>query len=166
MYHLNGQNTFGSRGATVSIDVTKVPHAEQKRTKQSALVSGTHPQIVMQTRDCVLVKNVVIRGDGWLQNENNANQTSIAECDLQPMVSAKYELFVKYASEESRPVRVTLNNNILQEKALAASTGGWEDPNSVDQTLGTVEVTNGKNILQFYSEHGFPHIQQIRFVKL
>ena len=172
VYTLTAENSYASRG--VQLGVTVRPVAARSKPKQvvkSQQVTGTPPPFeqratVMQARDCRLVRAVVVRGDGWLQGETDAEGLQIAACDVNLARGGRYELFVRYASGESRPVRVTLNNIILQESALAAATGGWSDPNSLDQTLGVVMARSGTNVLEFYTEHQFPHIQRVWFTPL
>jgi hypothetical protein len=79
--------------------------------------------IYKEARDCDLIRGVVIRGDGWLQADGDQEGVAIASCNID-----SYEMFTQYASEGSRPVRVTLNKTIPQENALAATTGGWRIP--------------------------------------
>jgi hypothetical protein len=156
VFTLRARNGYGTKGVQLGVIVSS------SHVRRRPIASANPADIVVQARDCSLIRNAVIRGAGWLQTETGADET-VARCGATFAHSSSVELFVTYASEDTRPVRVTINNYIIQEKALAATTGGWDEPNSVEQSLGVVRVTSGKNILEFYSEHQFPHIQQIRF---
>ncbi len=160
-YTLAARNSVGSKSVQLGIVVSAAP--VRRQIKKPTLAGGlSDVTIQAQARDCSLVKNAVIRGEGWLQSEADGESTT-ASCELSFAHAGSYELFVTYASDESRPIRITLNNFIIQEKGLAPTTGGWSEPNTTDQSLGVVSVSAGKNTLQFYSEHPFPHIQQVRF---
>jgi hypothetical protein len=164
VYRLTATNAFGSKAVLLGINVSEITPTKNQRPVKPLRGSKAEPfGLAVEARNCDLVKNTVIRGAGWLQTESDADQSSTAQCDVHIPAAGNYELFIKYASDEMRPVRVTLNNYIIQEKALAATTGGWSDPNAIDQTLGVVKLNVGKNILQIYSEHALPHIQQVRF---
>jgi hypothetical protein len=162
VYKLTASNVFGTRAVQLAVNVLAVAPKKNSRSSKAGQVAERELGSVVEARSCDLIKNVVIRGEGWLQTENDLDQDSTAECGIHTPSAGKYELFIKYAADESRPVRISLNRYIVQEKALAATTGGWSDPNSMDQTLGVVQLPAGNSVIQIHSEHGFPHIQQIR----
>jgi len=178
VYTLTAENSYGTRGVQLGVfvkpsiaPVAPLPEEKKKagKGKQAPAIATTTPPdrgVVWEARDCNLIKGAVIRGEGWLQNETDEDGLAIASCDVNFARGGKYEMFIRYASVGSRPVRVTLNNTILQESALAASTAGWSDPNWVDYTMGVVAAKQGVNTIGFYTEHRFPHIQRLRFVPL
>jgi hypothetical protein len=65
----------------------------------------------------------------------------------------KYEVFITYAAADSWPVRVDLNQQIMHERALAAPTGGWDEPNQTEEPMGVWTVKAGTNEVGFYREH-------------
>ncbi len=172
VYTLTAQNSYGKRGVQLGVYVKPAPSPPKEeppkttKGKQKPSVPAPPPDrsIYKEARDCDLTRGVVIRGDGWLQADRDQDGVAIASCDIDFPKAAKYEMFIRYASEGSRPVRVTLNKTILQENALAATTGGWADPNWVDLTMGIVNVKQGINTVEFFTEHYFPHIHRLRFV--
>lgn len=173
VYTLTAENSYGSRGVQLGVFVTPpTPKPEDHKPpvkpggRGAPAAAPTSAGVEFQARDCALIKGVVIRGDGWLQSETDEEGLTIASCDVRLPHAGKYEMFIHYASVDSRPVRVTLNNTILQEGALAASTGGWSDPNWVDYTMGVITAKQGVNTVGFRTEHQFPHIQKLRFVPL
>jgi hypothetical protein len=107
----------------------------------------------------------VIRGAGWLEAENEKDSSAVsrAECSVQIEREAKYEIFITYAANDNWPVRVALNQHIIDDAALAASTGGWDEPNQKEQPMGVWPLNSGTNTVEFYREHPIPHIQRIRF---
>lgn len=166
-FKLTAKNKYGSRsveqGVAISaITPSPVPKPPSKSSKPKP--QPTLP-ITVEARTCDLIRNVVIRGSGWLETEADKDSVSEsrAECAVSFPTAGKYEMFVTYASDEARPVRITLNRKILQENALAAPTGGWTEPNELEQSLGVVQVNGGRNIVEFFSTHPLPHIQRFRF---
>lgn len=65
----------------------------------------------MEARTCALVQNVVIRGAGWLETENekDPDAVSCAECSVTFPREGKYEVFITYAAAESWPVNAGAN---------------------------------------------------------
>jgi hypothetical protein len=174
-FKLIAKNKFGTRsveqGVTVhpatAPTIASKPLPKQGKNKAQRQVHQpiTAPNIVIEARTCALIENVVIRGSGWLETERDKDSTSEsrADCSVSFPASGRYEMFVTYASAENRSVRVTLNKKIIEENALAAPTGGSAEPNEIEQSLGVVQVNGGSNIVEFFSERPFPHIQRIRF---
>jgi hypothetical protein len=165
-FRLTATNSFGNRNIEQGVAVQALvssPSVPQRRP-------ATRPQsrttdIVIEARTCLLKRNVVIRGAGWLETENekDLDAESLADCSVEVPRGGKYEIFVTYAANESWPVRVTLNQLIIDENALAAPTGGWDEPNQQERSLGVWAVSSGQNTLEFYRSHPIPHIQRIRF---
>jgi hypothetical protein len=173
VYTLTAQNSYGKRGVQLGVyvkpalsppEIEAPKPASKGKEKSSVPPPPSDRSVYKEARDCDLIRGVVVRGDGWLQADRDQEGVAIASCNIDFPKAGKYEMFTQYASEGSRPVRVTLNKTILQENALAAATGGWGDPNWVDLTMGTVNVKQGINTVEFFTEHYFPHIRRLRFV--
>jgi len=158
-YKLSAKNKFATRSISQAVLVSATP---PRRT----VPSGSRPiasagAISLDARDCKLTNNIVVRGEGWLESEHEG--LAEADCLVTLSRNGRYELFVDYSSPETRPVRVALNGKIIAENGLSAPTGGFEDANRLDQSLGVHTTQAGANVLQFHSEHPFPHIWRIRF---
>jgi hypothetical protein len=171
-FKLTATNTFGSRSIEQGVAVhpplppEAPPPEPRKKTKRPPAPAGAKPpDLIIEARTCSLIKNVVIRGAGWLEseNENDPNAISRATCSKTFPTAAKYEVFITYAAAESWPVRVAFNQKIIDDSALAAPTGGWNEPNQKDQSMGVWSVNAGVNTVEFYREHPIPHIERIRF---
>jgi len=165
-FRLTATNFWGNRNVEQSVTVhPSIPSSPPRPHKAATDRPPRFIDIIVEARTCSLIKNVVIRGEGWLETENekDSEAESRAKCAVRVQREAKYEIFVTYAANESRPVRMTLNEQIIDENALAASTGGWNEPNQKEQSIGVWPVPSGENTLEFYAIHPIPHIQRIRF---
>jgi hypothetical protein len=164
-YTLTAKNSFGETGVQQGVDVSPVVVVKSGSSRRQAVPPSSNPitgsDIALEARECVLVENVVIRGEGWLQNEHSG--IADAECTVKLANAGNYEIFVNYSSPESRPIRIALNTKIIAENGLASPTGGAGEMNRVDQSLGVFPAVRGANTIQFYSEHPFPNVRQIRF---
>ena len=163
-YTLVATNQFATTGVQQSIEVTLVgtPPKLARRRLPSNITSPSAGGVTIEARECELTENVVVRGEGWLQNDHLG--TATANCRVKLPRSGKWEVFVAYASPDSRPVRIALNSKIVAENGLAAGTGGAGGLNELDQSLGRQDGQQGENIVQFHSEHPFPYIRRIRFL--
>lgn len=158
VYMLTAKNSFATRRILQSVVVNpSAPKGPPSKPGSSVLPNA----ITLNARDCGLIENVVIRGEGWLQSEGPG--LAEARCIVTVPRAARYEIFVDYASSDSRPVRIALNSTIIAENGLAATTGGAGELNRLDQSLGVYTLRSGANVLQFRTKHPFPYIRRIRF---
>ncbi|MDB4345831.1 DUF1592 domain-containing protein [bacterium] len=72
-----------------------------------------------------------------------------------------YQLDVVYASAESRPVDITINNSEL-ESVLVDTTGGWDLSDMRTHSVGLVQLGKGNQSIQFKRDNGpIPHISYL-----
>jgi hypothetical protein len=95
-------------------------------------------------------------GDSWVEYEFYVER------------SATYSLWIRYASEESRPVRIKLNGDVINDKGLSETMAGWNEPQWAPQ--GTVGLEKGDHVLRLEREGAFenaympfPAIHSIEF---
>ena len=76
----------------------------------------------------------------------------------------RYELEVRVAAQESRPVRVLLDGKELAAAALGATTGTWGPEGQRWTALGPVDLGPGAHVLRLEGHGHFPHVDKVRFV--
>ncbi|MGZ5056290.1 MAG: hypothetical protein ACXWAT_15300, partial [Methylobacter sp.] len=132
------------------------------------------------------VVGVVIKAKNWVTGKHTYVEAALQEsgygvdavtncCDHEDHInSATYEFFapvagsyefnIEYASADSRPIQVTLNNVIEMADAASVPTGGfrWKDRKMEYQK--TVILKAGKNELTFDRGHAIPHIHNFVFI--
>jgi len=91
------------------------------------------------------------------------SRENLVKYDITFNQSGKYELSVDYAADQSRPVDVYLNGEIIKKGAIATITGGWNPQHSKWEVVAIVSVKQGKNVLRIYRDSVFPHIRNIKF---
>jgi hypothetical protein len=158
-YKLKAKNKFATRSISQAVVINAT--LPQKARSSVSRPMASPGAVSVDARDCKLTNNVVVRGEGWLESEREG--LAEADCVVNLPRDGRYEVFVDYSTPEARQVRVALNRKIIAENGLAAPTGGFEDANRLDQSLGVFPAQGGVNVLQFHSERPFPHIWRIRF---
>lgn len=95
-------------------------------------------------------------GDSWVEYEFHVERPGT------------YSLWIGYASEGSRPVRIKLNGEVINDKGLSGTTGGWEKPQLAPQ--GSIDLKQGDYVLRLEREGAsenaympFPAIHSIEF---
>jgi hypothetical protein len=75
----------------------------------------------------------------------------------------KYELRLRFASGESRPLTVRLNGEVVSTTGATDSTGGWGPQNQMWQPVALVEM-RGSNVIRLESASPFPHVDKLGLV--
>lgn len=106
-------------------------------------------------------------GEDVITNLDATPRTNSAVYKIPNIVPGKYSLLVEYASAQSRPVEIYLNNNPVNPNGLAQTTGGWGPSNQQWKFQGYVTINQADgNVLKLHRDNVFPHIRAIKFVPI
>jgi len=95
----------------------------------------------------------------------NGNFTpNYAEYDIEVAQAGAYQLELKYAAGDSRPVKLYLNGRLLTEEAAAGVTGGFGNGDAKWMVEGVVALNEGKNVLRLERPGGTPHFDKVGLV--
>lgn len=102
----------------------------------------------------------------WGKNIGVLLQTGDAEYDVGLSEAGNYQLELRYAAQNSRPVVLSLNGQIVKKNAAAKTTGSWYPKSQQWCVEGVFPFRKGNNILRLARTHGpVPHIDKILIVK-
>lgn len=87
-----------------------------------------------------------------------------AEYRIRLHAAGPYEVHVRYASADSRPVRLSANGNLLSATMCAEPTGGFHRASQVWHKVGVFDLVQGINTFEVASDLPFPHIDKLAFV--
>ena len=99
------------------------------------------------------------KGIGIIYSIKPGNNT--ATITLNAPKAGDYELELRYAAMESRPVRVLVNDQPGIEKAARETTGGWNPEHQTWRCEGKITLKQGKNSLTIKALGMLPHIDKI-----
>ena len=136
-------------------DVLKpIPIAVDSYSRNKNVAVGVLPELYGE--GVLTPKKNYSVGDSWVEYEFYVER------------SATYSLWIRYASEESRPVRIKLNGEVINDKGLSGTMAGWNEPQWAPQ--GSVELKEGDYVLRLEREGAFenaympfPAIHSIEF---
>ncbi|MFM7320595.1 MAG: DUF1553 domain-containing protein, partial [Armatimonadota bacterium] len=95
----------------------------------------------------------------------NSNGTpTVAAWDVNVPKAGVYQLKVRYAAEESRPLRVSVAGKVVSESACGAITGSWQIEGQRWFDIGRVELAAGRSRLAIRREGAIPHISRFLLV--
>ncbi|MFN7671526.1 MAG: DUF1549 domain-containing protein [Planctomycetota bacterium] len=78
--------------------------------------------------------------------------------------AGRYQLAVRFAAQESRPMRVRLDDAVVAEAALAATTGGWRAEHQQWHAVASVALAAGAHTVRL--EAVGPHVPHLDAVLL
>ncbi|MBL8767392.1 MAG: DUF1549 domain-containing protein, partial [Planctomycetes bacterium] len=84
-----------------------------------------------------------------------------AEYDVTTTVDATWQLFVRFAQGESRPIRVTVDGTVVAASALETVTGGFLPEHQVVARIGEVSLSAGAHVLRIERDSHFPHVDAL-----
>jgi hypothetical protein len=93
----------------------------------------------------------------------NSDGLQFVEYDLAFPAAASLRLDVRYAAEESRPVRVLWNGNEVSKEALRDVTGGWRPDALAWTSVALIEAQPGRNVVRFERDGAMPHLAELLF---
>jgi mono/diheme cytochrome c family protein len=75
--------------------------------------------------------------------------------------AGEYELELRYAALESRPVRIYVDGAVVTPTAARATTGGWNPEHQAWKPEGKLHLKEGKNTLAIEAHGLLPHIDKL-----
>jgi hypothetical protein len=80
--------------------------------------------------------------------------------------TGEYELELRYAALESRPIRVSVAEKLVLPQAAEATTGGWNPEHQAWKPEGRISLYEGKNTLVIEAVGLLPHIDKLAVLPL
>ncbi len=95
---------------------------------------------------------------------HTGNAPTHAEWDISVPSAGTYQLELRYAAEQSRPVKILLNGAAIRSDAAGSATGGWFPDNQRWEPQAVVALKAGKNVLRIERSDAIPHIDKIALI--
>ncbi len=94
----------------------------------------------------------------------NVGLPDTAEYDVNIPTAGDYQVELRYASAQNRPVHLLLNGKILKEDAAGANTGSFFPDGQKWEVEGIYAFKQGKNVFKIASANVIPHFSKILIV--
>jgi cytochrome c553 len=95
---------------------------------------------------------------------NGGTYPNLAEYTIQIKNAGPYQLDLRYASGESRSIRIYVNGQLTLPSAASKDTGGFYPPNQQWIAEGIVLLQEGVNKIRFERDSYFPHIDRLALI--
>lgn len=96
---------------------------------------------------------------------DGGQDSGFAEYDIKFRESGCYELWIRYASEDVRPVELYFNGILIAQDALNCVTGGWTSECLRWLKSAVIDVRSGEHRLKIFTSGIIPHIHSFAFLK-
>ena len=92
---------------------------------------------------------------------HTGNPPTWAEWDITVPTSGNYQVELRYAAQEARPVRLLIDGKIVKDNAAGQITGSWFPEGQKWEPQGVYEMQAGKHTLRIESDGTIPHIDKL-----
>ncbi len=89
-----------------------------------------------------------------------------AEYDVKIATAGTYQLVVRYAAAESRPVQIMANGQLIAREGCGSRTGSWNPDTQMWAAEGILTLPAGKTVLRFEREGPFPHLDKFALLPM
>jgi hypothetical protein len=86
------------------------------------------------------------------------------EWDVMVPASGAYQIELRYAAAEARPVRLLLNGKVVRGKTAGEVTGSWQPEHQQWEPQGVFPLEAGKNIIRIERDAPIPHFDKLLVV--
>ena len=161
-----------SQTATYEKTARELVAIEKKRVELHPVISATNPAppaeaIVHEAEDFV-TGNVSKDRDGFGKGigvlVNIGNLPNHTEYEISIPVAGPYQLDFRYASNDSRPIKVYANGELVLLNAAAQITGGFDPGHQKWFAEGIILLKSGINNIKFERESYFPHLDKFLLI--
>ena len=147
-------------------------------SRKNALIEYTVKQIENNSED-IQKDNVLIeaedfnRGNGLRSKEGYGEGIGIlissgptnVEFDINIPKAGAYQLYTRYAAQQSRPGKLFVNENLINNQVTTKTTGTWYPDSQKWHLEGTLDLKSGSNIFKFDWTTPTPHIDKLLLIK-
>ena len=91
---------------------------------------------------------------------------TFAEWDINVRQTGNYQIEMRYAAMQSRPVKLLLNGKVANDHAAGSVTGSWNPDGQKWEVQGTYSLTAGKNTIRIENNGDIPHIDKLMLVSV
>ena len=86
---------------------------------------------------------------------------TFAEYDVTVPEAGSYQIELRYAAMEPRPVKLMLNGQVARGDAAGAVTGSWNPDSQRWELQGVFTLNAGKNVVRLERDGSIPHIDKV-----
>lgn len=110
------------------------------------------------------VKDTTVYGQGIGVIFNKGELPNVAEYDVPIEKAGIFQIELRYAAAESRPVQLSINGELVKADAAGRVTGSWNPDTQTWEIAGLFPLKAGLNTVRLERAQPFPHIDKLLLV--
>ena len=92
------------------------------------------------------------------------NELTFIEYDLNDIAPGKYVLQFRYASDAVRPMKLIIDDKLIDDQAFQEVTGGWNPENQKWITVGELKLSQPHHVLRLEASKVSVHLDKLRLI--
>ena len=92
------------------------------------------------------------------------NELTFIEYDLKDIAPGKHVLQFRYASDAVRPMKLILDDKLIDDQAFQEVTGGWNPGNQKWITVGELKLSHPHHVLRLEASNVSVHLDKLRLI--
>ncbi|MGE5191795.1 MAG: DUF1553 domain-containing protein [Deltaproteobacteria bacterium] len=112
-----------------------------------------------------VLKDSTTYGQGIGVIYNKGELPNVAEYDVPIEKAGVYQLELRYAAAESRPVQILINGELVKGDAAGRVTGSWNPDTQTWEIAGLFPLAAGMNTIRLERAQPFPHFDKLLVVE-
>ncbi len=108
-----------------------------------------------------VTRDFTVYGPGIGVIYNAGPLPNVAEYDFELPAAGTYQIALRYAAAESRPLALTLDGRKLTTDAAGKVTGSWDPDTQRWSIEAVVPLASGKHVLRLERDQPFPHVDKL-----
>ncbi len=142
---------------------------ERLQGQLDEMLSDQSISLVVLEAESFTQGNVTSLNEGYGQGigiiSDRGAQKNFAEYAVKIPADGIYLLQLRYAAKNARPGRILINGEVVKEKAISQTTGGWMPEHQRWNSEGNIPLKQGSITLRLESEPLMSHIDKIRLIR-
>ena len=91
---------------------------------------------------------------------------NFAEYDVEPKKAGTFQLAVRYAAADARPIRILVDGKPVLGDACGSKTGSWNPDTQTWEAVATLKLPAGKSAIRFERDGPFPHLDKFALIPM
>jgi hypothetical protein len=138
------------------------------RSLMTGPAGGQTPGTILIEAESFSRGNALIQTTGYGEGigviYNAGTLPNVAEYDVTLPTAATYQLEIRYAAADARPVQLSINGDVVKADAAGHITGSWYPDTQAWAVEGVFPLAAGVNVIRLERAEPFPHFDKLALV--
>jgi mono/diheme cytochrome c family protein len=138
------------------------------RSLMAGAQGGQTPGTIVIEAEAFARGNALIQTTGYGEGIgvilNAGPLPNVAEYDIDVPAAGTYQIEIRYAAADARPVQLSCNGQVLKADAAGRVTGSWYPDTQAWHVEGVFPLAAGPNVIRLECAGPFPHLDRLALI--